>query len=150
MKYTVLNENGLPTAFYSDDIHSDIPSDAIEITEDQWLECINNSGNRKFVNGSLVEYIEAVTPEQMKASIVTAVQAHLDSQAQSKGYDSILSATSYAGYPNDFQLEGIAFGTLRANVWKYCFTQLAEIESGERPIIPTVEEFIAELPLIGV
>lgn len=86
--------------------------------------------------------------EHLKNEIVNAVQAHLDSQAQSKGYDSILSATSYAGYPNDFQLEGITFGTWRANVWKYCYTQLAEIESGERPIIPTIEEFIAELPTL--
>lgn len=99
-------------------------------------------------NEPLPEYTEEELQLQLKASIVTAVQAHLDREAQSKGYDSIISATSYAGYPNDFQAEGIAFGTWRADVWKYCYQQLAEIESGGRPIIPTVEEFITELPTL--
>lgn len=47
-KYAVFDKNGLPRAFYDDDIHSDIPNDAIEITEEQWKEFINNQGFRKW------------------------------------------------------------------------------------------------------
>jgi hypothetical protein len=61
MKYTTLDANGLPTAFYSDDINKTIPQVAIEITDDQWLECINNSGQRCFKGGVLVPYVAAVT-----------------------------------------------------------------------------------------
>ena len=68
-----------------------------------------------------------------------AVQSHLDTTAQSKGYDSILSACSYAGYTNPFQTEGQAFTEWRGNVWAYCYTQI-DIFTG------TVEEFIATLP----
>lgn len=102
--------------------------------------------------GNITEHeddpIVELSAEELQAQIISAVQAHLDSEAQKKGYDSILSATSYAGYPNDFQLEGISFGTWRAKVWKYCYAQLAEIESGNRQNIPTADEFIAELPTL--
>jgi hypothetical protein len=47
-KYAVLDENGLPQAFYSSEIHQNIPSNAIPITHEQWLELISNQGQRKF------------------------------------------------------------------------------------------------------
>lgn len=57
MKHALLNDNGLPMAFYDDNIHSDIPAEAIEITDEQWLDCINNHGARKFMDGSVVEHV---------------------------------------------------------------------------------------------
>jgi hypothetical protein len=77
MKYTILDANGLPTAFYSDDIHENIPADAIEITDEQWLECINNSGTRQFVNGTLVAYVAPITLEQAKATKISEAIAYL-------------------------------------------------------------------------
>jgi hypothetical protein len=47
-KYTILDENGIPQAFYSSEIHQNIPSNAIPITHEQWLELISNQGQRKF------------------------------------------------------------------------------------------------------
>jgi len=67
MKYTTLDNNGIPMAFYSDDIHTNIPKEAIEITDEQWLECINNQGQRKFVDGILTEYVYAPTKEELLA-----------------------------------------------------------------------------------
>jgi len=76
MKYAVFDENGFPKSFYDENIHGKkyiedengnlilnpdckIPSDAIEITDEQWLEFINNQGRRKwdFENNEVVEYI---------------------------------------------------------------------------------------------
>lgn len=68
-----------------------------------------------------------------------AVQSHLDTTAQSKGYDSILSACTYASYTNPFQTEGQAFTAWRGNVWAYCYEQV-DIFTG------TVDEFILTLP----
>lgn len=68
MKYAILDENGMPIGFYDDTIHSTIPSGAIDITEEQWIDCINNSGKRKFVNGVLVEYIYVLTLAEKKDS----------------------------------------------------------------------------------
>lgn len=85
------------------------------------------------------------TQEQIVQSFKSRIQALLDEKAQAKGYDSIVSACSYAGYANPFRVEGEAFGVWRANVWAYGYEQLALIEAGSRET-PTVEEFLAELP----
>lgn len=76
----------------------------------------------------------------------TAVQVHLDAAAKAAGYDSILSACSYAGYANPFQAEGQSFVVWRGSVWEYCYAQLALVQAGTRPA-PTIDELIAELPL---
>jgi hypothetical protein len=63
--YAVLDANGLPTAFYNDEIYppnadgtenAAIPAAAVAITEAQWQDCIANNGRRQIVNGVLVVY----------------------------------------------------------------------------------------------
>ncbi|MGK9039234.1 hypothetical protein KXS05_02600 [Rhizobium sp. SA279] len=57
MKYAVFSDEGFPEGFYSREIHGDkIPSEAIEISDGQWLEFISNTGLRKWVDGNVVEY----------------------------------------------------------------------------------------------
>lgn len=59
-KYAIFNADGFPTAFYDPEINvNQIPTNAVEITEAQWLEFINNNGLRKFINESVVVYIPA-------------------------------------------------------------------------------------------
>ena len=96
----------------------------------------------------LQDVAEPYTPpilsaEEIKAAKLAefeqSVQNHLDTTARAKGYESILSACTYAGYSNPFQAEGQAFTEWRGNVWAYCYTQI-DIFTG------TVEEFIATLP----
>lgn len=77
MKYTTLDTNGLPTAFYSDDVHSDIPKEAIEITDEQWLECINNQGQRRLVDSELVEYVYMPTEAELLALQVAEAKQYL-------------------------------------------------------------------------
>ena len=51
--------NGFPTAFYVTEAYDDpsfIPSDAVEITEGQWREFIDHTGQRKWENGEVVTY----------------------------------------------------------------------------------------------
>jgi hypothetical protein len=76
-----------------------------------------------------------------------AVQGHLDAAAQAAGYDDMISACSYAGAANAYQAESQKFITWRADVWVYCNKQMADVQSGARPA-PTVDELIAELPLL--
>ena len=75
---------------------------------------------------------------------IEAVQNMLDNAAKAKGYDSILSACSYAAYPNPFQAEGQEFVAWRGAVWAKCYEILGEVEAGTRPV-PTVSELLAEL-----
>ena len=90
------------------------------------------------------EYTEAQIAEQTKQMALTAVQNMLDSAAKAKGYDSILSACSYAAYPNPFQAEGQEFVAWRGAVWAKCYEILGEVEAGTR-LAPTVLELLAEL-----
>jgi hypothetical protein len=74
-----------------------------------------------------------------------AVQSHLDSKAQERNYDNIVSACSYAGAPNPFQAEGSAFVSWRGDVWAACYQIMGEVQGGQRPA-PTIVGLIAELP----
>ena len=73
-----------------------------------------------------------------------AVQNMLDDAAKAKRYDSILSACSYAAYPNQFQADGQEFLVWRSDVWAKCYEILGEVEAGTRAA-PTVSELLAEI-----
>ena len=91
------------------------------------------------------------TAEEIKQSLINAVQSHLDASARARGYDGILSAVTYAddATVSTFQTEGIAFRTWRSLVWAYCYAQLDAVLAGTRTC-PTAEELIAELPALGL
>ncbi|MFA6121928.1 MAG: hypothetical protein WCT35_04945 [Sideroxydans sp.] len=87
------------------------------------------------------------TIEQRLAALQQDVQNHLDATAQARGYDNIISACSYAGAPNPFQAESVAFIAWRGDVWTKCYAQLAAFQSSPNSTIPTTAELIASLPL---
>ncbi len=78
-----------------------------------------------------------------------AVQTHLDSVAQEKGYDNLISAATYATSSNTkFKAEGIAAVKWRDAVWLFCNGYLNDVLAGVKPI-PTEEELLAQLPAIS-
>ena len=87
------------------------------------------------------------TPEQLFAAIEQAITKHMDVVAQCKRYDNRDSCRLYAGYPNPFQAEAIAFGQWVAACWVVSNTAQADIIAGTRTI-PTPAEAIAELPMM--
>jgi hypothetical protein len=96
--------------------------------------------------GPIAPYVAPhVEPVDVKAQLTAVVQAHLDATARTRGYDSIVSACSYAGAPNQFQAESQQFLAWRANVWTKCYEVMADVDSGARPV-PTAEHLISELP----
>ncbi len=68
-KFAEISPDGFPLAFYSPDIHGDdIPLEAIEITDENWLEFINNAGRRRWDGGKVVEYTPpGPTAEEQRA-----------------------------------------------------------------------------------
>lgn len=76
--YGLFDGQGLPKAFYADDIWpvSKIPSNAVQISESVWREFIGNQGRRKWVNGKIVQYTGTSAPETFVTS-VTAAQAKI-------------------------------------------------------------------------
>jgi len=88
----------------------------------------------------------APTGEELTKAIVDAIQNHLDTEAQSHGYDSILSLSSYAVSTDPiFAAEGAAGAAWRDTCWRACANALAEVDAGTRAM-PTPEGAVSELP----
>jgi hypothetical protein len=91
----------------------------------------------------------AVAKAEAIAANEAAIQSELDRQALAHGYDSILSASSYAAAPPDdpYQAEGAAFLAWRSAVWKKAIAVQADVEAGNIPM-PTPEEAVAQMPAL--
>jgi hypothetical protein len=76
-----------------------------------------------------------------------AVQAHVDATAQARGYDSGVSAASYAGDPNPaWAAEAAAFIAWRSAVWVVVFDMLADVQAGTAAAPESPAALIATLP----
>ncbi|MGP1484756.1 MAG: hypothetical protein ACTTJC_01440 [Campylobacter sp.] len=82
----------------------------------------------------------------LKAEFLSNVDEILNQEARKKGYDSIVTAVSYAGYENSFQAEGIKFGKWRSQVYEWGYALLKEIESGKRSLPQSFEEIKNDMP----
>ena len=93
---------------------------------------------------------EVLTDEEqralIKARLTAVVQSWMDKTVQTRNYDNIHTACTYA-YSTDeiFKKEGTACLAWRDNVWRTRYNILNEVLAGNREI-PTEEELIAELP----
>lgn len=135
--------------FILEGIH-DIPEDAIEVSEEQREALLTDEASGKVIavlEGEVVAIERVFTPEQIKSMLSAAVQAHMDDSAKAYGYDDIKSAVTYAEEPAvpKFQQEGQALRAWRSLCWAACYSVMADVESGARPI-PSAAELVAELP----
>lgn len=89
----------------------------------------------------------APTQEQIEAQFTTAIQKRLDSFAQTRNYDSILSACTYAtSTVAKFKTEGQACVNLRDATWAAAYTILANVQAGKRPMPTSIVDIEADLP----
>lgn len=74
------------------------------------------------------------------------VQTYMDTVARSYGYDSLISAISYASDTTSpkWQQEGISFRSWRSSVWLKCIEILDSVKAGAKS--PTEKELILMLP----
>ena len=101
------------------------------------------------------EYYECVaipvhipTEEELQQYFEDAIEAYMDSVVQTRNYKNIHTAASYVNSTNEkFAKEGAACNKWRDDVWDKCYAILAEVKAGTRAI-PTLEEVIAELPVL--
>ena len=139
------NEDGFPTGFYSSDIWPEgYPDGTVEITADQWNECLEFQGRRKFVGGQLVEYSPPPYVPTL-ADYTAAIAGMLDAKAKERRYDNAVSIATYVGSGNAaWAAEAQAFVTWRDQIWTYCYAELDKVQAGEREQ-PTIADFMTEL-----
>lgn len=139
--------------FYDPAINQHLPEDAIEITSELYQLLMNEQAIGKIIAADSNGYPIAVSPppptaDEMKKLYIEAVQNRLDSFAQSKGYDGIMSACTYvASSIASFANEAQRCVLLRDETWNACYKILTDIEQGKRTI-PTIDEMLAELPAL--
>lgn len=82
------------------------------------------------------------------AKIADAIESHMETVAQSRGYQDADRLASYTTSGNaTWSAEAVTFSAWRDAVWAYSFEQMAAVQSGVRQA-PTVDGLIAELPAI--
>ena len=88
------------------------------------------------------------TQEEIIEMYEIAVQRHLDSTAQSRGYDNTYTCLSYLSSTDPiWNRESNAFNAWRDKVWRKCHEILNAVMSGTIQQ-PTVDDLISQLPVI--
>ncbi len=89
------------------------------------------------------------TVDQMIHSFKVAIQESLDTFAQERGYDGILSACTYATSTiSKFQQEGQRCVSLRDQTWATSYALLDEVMQGTRPMPASIDEVRNLLPAL--
>ena len=125
----------------------------LQVQEGEGYIVGNWDANRyEIVNGQAQQKQDAppVAPTlaSIQQSLTGLVNQQLHTAALARGYDSIISACSYAGAPNPFQEESIAFIQWRATLYTYLYTCLNQIEAGAIAA-PSEGEFLAAMPVLN-
>lgn len=98
------------------------------------------------------EYLQKVQQDKINAlqqAIILATQARLDSFAKTKGYDSILSAATYASsIVPEFAVEGQIAVNSRDVTWAKLYQILAEVQQGVRVMPGSFLDIESELPVL--
>lgn len=89
MQYYATTASNGNIAFYNDDVNgTDIPSEAIDITEEQWQDALTNPGKYSIVNGVLTAasvWPPVQTTDQKIAALDAEYQPQFKSLAESLG-----------------------------------------------------------------
>lgn len=87
--------------------------------------------------------------KQLFEQIVQQTQQHLDKFAQTRGYDNILSACTYAtSTMPKFQSEGAYCVQARDAIWVKLYDILDQITNNIRPLPTSFDDILAELPIL--
>ena len=85
--------------------------------------------------------------EQISKDLEAAVDQHIESVAHADRWESRVTCTMRAGYPNPWQNKAIAFGQWMDACYTHCIQVQAAVIAGTRPV-PTETQLIAELPIM--
>jgi len=98
---------------------------------------------------TVADGVATLPPVDVQALVVAGAQARLDAFAQSRNYDGILSACTYAtsSIPR-FASDGQAAVNARDATWAALYALLGEVQTGTRPMPTGFAEVEALLPVL--
>jgi hypothetical protein len=96
---------------------------------------------------SIIKIDPAISPPSL-LDYETAIQEVVDATANGKLFRDGVTLASYVSSTNpQWATEAQAFVAWRDAVWGYAYAELEKVTTGQRSQ-PTVDEFVAELPVI--
>lgn len=99
--------------------------------------------------GNTVAPVPVPSADVLAVQHEAALQVALDAGAQSWGYDSVVSAASYAASTHaQFKSDAGALISWRDSVWLWAQAQEAAIKAGTEPMPATVAAFVANMPAL--
>ena len=132
-----------PPAF--DPMTQSVIRDGCELVDGQWQY-------RWRIDALSAEQIaanQAAAAQALQAAIVAATQAHLDAFAQTRNYDGILSACTYASSAiPQFAVDGQAAVNARDATWAALYQIMGEVQTGTRPVPTGFADIEADLPTL--
>ncbi len=112
---------------------------------DNWIEDDGTAQIGGIYDGAFYAAIEKLpTLEEYEQ----AIDNQLNLIAKEHGYDNIVSACSYAGAVNPYQVESMGFIRWRGMVWGYATEILNNVKNGIQSQ-PTIEDVIQGMPKYG-
>ncbi|WP_294962611.1 hypothetical protein [Sulfurimonas sp.] len=127
-----------------DDSSHSVPKDENNRHYIEVLEWVKDGG--VIENEFTAEELFTIEIEKQTSSVNNAIQAELDSKAQTLRYDNINAIGKYVGYENDFRAEAEKLGAWASSCWKVAGVIEADVKAGDRDM-PTVDKVLAELPV---
>lgn len=130
-----------------------LPTDLIEISKSDHDVFMGKMTpmNKMLVKNKYPFEFENIPPKslaQLEAEYTSALDAHLNSRAKARGYDSIHTAALRATVPSaPYYAEGLAYFLWMDACNEFGYQVLKDVKSGAIPL-PTVEEFISSLPVL--
>lgn len=89
------------------------------------------------------------TNEELIAELTRQIQKRLDTFANTRGYDGILSACTYAtSAMQKFAVEGQYCVNKRDETWSTGYAIMAEVLGGQRPVPSSIADIEPELPVL--
>lgn len=111
MKKMIIDSNNLPTAFYDTDIHTTIPVGAIDITDEQWQDLVDNQDSRKWDvdSGLVIDYIQLIDLTEYKLTQLNRIDSlaeHARSKYITAGYGQMLTYQEKSDEASDYLVAG--------------------------------------------
>jgi len=136
--------------FYLPAIHGDkIPADAVQVKDSDYA-ALMAAGGAIVANASgypVLQAPAAPTPDEIAAGYEAFGQTTLDALAKSWGYDSLLSAASYAASSvTQYAADAKALIAWRDAFWQAAFALEAAVKAGTKPMPATAADFVALMP----
>lgn len=148
MKYAHIENNKL-LGWYDSDIHDEIPTPNIQVTEEQWQEAINNNHNSINDDGT-TQFVDYSTDAEKEASLIATYKSYylavFNTKLAELDYDDIATVGVWAIKDgSSFQAEAKALLNWYEAIINKNYQLINSVKSGEIQT-PTKEQYLAELP----